>query len=425
MAVDFKKHKKFFFIPGILMFLFIQIIFPMPGPMLYIYFFVVAFFILSHLGVGWSLKPACLLFLGATIISILGNDIPAFFKPWERFFLFFLMFIGCSPMVNGPEVNRVRRQIFMGSLWALVAITAWIFIGYFTGQGLYIWGFVNGYMGVTGHPNFLSFFVMMSMVWVAQLFFRCTTQKERIICAGFWVACLITILLSASRSATACGLIGTIMVIYLRLQKNAGGIMTVAVVFVIAVIVAWPVLAPYTEAMSKKTSDNADAAIAASRGYIWELRQMEIEESPVIGIGAYACDTKLPSANVFYNEKTGAIELGSSYLGMMSQIGYLGFICFLLVTVPLVLKVRRYAMKERTPYAQLIFSMIVPAAINMAFEGYAMTAGAVQCVFVWLLFGAADQVDTVADYPITWEKWDPPTPEQYVQWRDQQTDKKL
>ncbi len=414
-----KAHRTYFLVACILMASFIQIIYPMPGPMLYIYDFACVFFILSKAGEGMEIRFQYILFLLATTISIAGNTIPAVFKPWERFALFFLVVIACSPLISGPGVTRARRQIFMGSLWALVIIVAWSFVGYFTGQGRYISGLVNGYMGVAAHPNFLSFFIMISMVWAAQLFFRAENMKERVICGGFWVACVITILLSASRSATACGLIGTMLVVYFRLQKNAGGMMTTVMAVVAAAIAAWPVLAPYTEAMSKKTNDNAASAVAATRGYIWMLRNMEIDESPVIGIGAYACDVNLPGADIFYDKKTGAIELGSSYLGMMSQIGYLGFICFLLCAVPLLIKSWRYATKERTPYAQLIFSMLVPVAINMAFEGYAMTAGAVQCIFVWLLFGAADQCDKVADYPITWEKWDPPTPEQYVKWRNQ------
>ena len=411
------KHRNIFIISALLMFLFIQIIYPMPGPMLYIYFFTAAFFVMSKMGEGWTLRPAMLLFHAATVISIIGNTIDPIFKPWQRFFLFFLMTIACSPMISGEGVNRIRRQLFMAALWALGGIAAWSFVGYFTGQGQYIWGFVNGYMGVTGHPNFLSFFTMISMVWSAQLFFRCTVMKERIICGGFWVCCLITILLSASRSATACALIGTLLVVYMRLRKNTSAMSITVMVIVVAAITAWPVLAPYTEAMSKKSNDSTDEAIAASRGYIWELRKMEIEESPIIGIGAYSCDTKLPFADTFYDKETGGIELGSSYLGMVSQIGWLGLITFLLAVVPIILKT--------VNYAQLIFAMIVPVAINMAFEGYVMTAGAVQCVIVWLLFGAADQVDTVADYPITWEEWDPPTPEQYVAWRDSQADIKV
>ena len=139
-----KAHRNYFLVACVLMFLFIQIIYPMPGPMLYIYDFACVFFILSKAGEGMSIKFQYILFLLATTISIVGNTIPIIFKPWERFTLLILVVIACSPMISGPGVNRARRQIFMGSLWALVLIVAWSFIGYFTGQGQYITGFVNG-----------------------------------------------------------------------------------------------------------------------------------------------------------------------------------------------------------------------------------------------------------------------------------------
>jgi len=51
-------------------------------------------------------------------------------------------------------------------------------------------------------------------------------------------------------------------------------------------------------------------------------------------------------------------------------------------------------------------------------EGYAITAGAVQCVILWFVLGMAFQCDKVADYPVFWEKEDPITPEEYVAWRE-------
>ena len=362
----------------------------------------------------------CILFIGAAILSIVSNDIPYFFKPWQRFALFGLLMVSCSPLINGPRINKVRRQMFMGGLWAMGGIAIWSFFGRFTGQGQYLTGIVNGYMGVTGHPNFLGFFVMMTMVWMAALFFRCTKPQEQAIVSGAWVACLIVLLMSASRTSTACGLIGTVAAVYLRLQNRASSLISVYAVLVALAIMAWPVLAPYTGAMMKKNMnfDDTDSMIAASRGGIWDLRQAEIAESPWVGVGAYSCDIHLPYADVYYNQGTGTIELGSSYLGMMSQCGWIGFIAFMLIIVTVGWKAWKYATRERTPYAQLLVSLCAALAAHMVFEGYAMTAGAIQCVILWMVIGAADQCDTVADYPVAWEKEDPITPEEYVAWRD-------
>ncbi len=405
---------------------FMQIIIGIPVPLHYVFIILSMVLVFMARGVEMNVNKACVAFLVAGAISIMGNDIPTFFKPWQRFALFAMMVVGCSPMLRGPEIDKVKRHLYMGGLWAVGIITMLSFIGYFAGFGQRMWGFVNSYMGVTGHANFLGFYTMVSMVWIASLFFRCTEMKERYIMIGLWVACVITLLLCASRSALACGLVGTIAAVYLRFQQNATALMNSILVGVVIVIMSLPYLLPYAEVMMKKNMDfdNMDSVVADTRGSIWELRQSELAQSPVIGIGAYSCDTSLPNADIFYDATNGSIELGSSYLGLLAQCGWLGFICFLLVAVPIVRKCIRYAFRERTPYAQLWLPILACCLMHMFFEGYLMTAGAVQCIIVWMALGAADMCDTVADYPVAWEseEEDPITPEEYVVWRDENTE---
>lgn len=417
-----KQNRTAFAAAALLLAAFMQILYPVPVPTNYLFFGYAALVVLLSVGGGeLQVNKGMALMLAAVTISIIGNNIPAFFKSWPRFALFLMLAIGCSPLLSSPAADRLKRQMNMGGLWACFLISVWSFIGYFTGQGQYLTGFVNGYMGVTGHPNFLGYFVMVTMVGLASLFFRCTEKREQLIIGGLWASCIITLLISASRSATGLGLAGSIVAGYLRLQKDAAKRFRLVMILACAVVMALPYLIPYADTMMKKEmnfDDGGEAAIAATRGFIWDLRFQEIAKSPVIGIGAYSCDTTLDSADVFYNDETGAIELGSSYLGLMSQCGWLAFICFLLMLVPIVSKTIRYCFKERTPYAQFFFPMLLVSLIHMFFEGYLMTAGAVQCVVVWMLISACDQCDRVADYPIVWEQQDPITPEEYEYWRE-------
>ena len=405
---------------------FMQIIIGIPVPLHYVFIILSMVLVFMARGVEMNINKAVVLFLAAGAISIMGNDIPGFFKPWQRFALFAMMVVGCSPFLRGREIDKVKRHLYMGGLWAVGVIAVLSFGGYFLGFGRRLEGIVNSYMGVTGHPNFLGFFTMVAMVWVASLFFRCTSMKERYIVIGGWVACVITLLLCSSRSALACGLVGTMLAVYLRFQKNATAMVNSILVGVAVVILSLPYLMPYAEVMMKKNMnfDNMDSVVADTRGSIWALRYQELAESPVIGIGAYSCDTTLPNADIFYDENTGTIELGSSYLGLLAQCGWLGFISFLLIAIPIVRKCIRYAFSERTPYAQLWLPILFVCAANMFFEGYLMTAGAVQCIIVWMALGAADQCDRVADYPVAWEdeNEDPITPEEYVRWRDAYTE---
>ena len=415
------KPRTIFLAAALMLAMFMQIIYGIPLPMNYVFLIVAAVFVFMNFGGGFKTNIGCVLLLLAAMISIMGNNIPEFFKPWPRFALFALVMVSCSPMLNGPKINMVRRNLTIGGLWACALITIWSFAGYFTGQGLYLSGFVNGYMGVTGHPNFLGFYAMVTMVALASLFFRCTNMKERIIIGGCWVSCIIVLLVCASRSATGLGLVGSIVAAYLRLQKDKAKQVRLYMIGVCAAIMCWPVLMPYAETMMKKEmnfDDGGESAIAATRGAIWDLRYQELASSPVIGIGAYSCDISLPNADIFYDATNGSIELGSSYLGLLAQCGWLGFLSFLFIMIPITWKTFKYATQQRTPYAQFFFPILLVCVLHMFFEGYLMTAGAVQCVIVWMVIGACDQCDTVADYPVAWEKEDPITPEQYVYWRE-------
>jgi len=373
-----------------------------------------------------KVNKACAFFLGAIVLSILTNQIPVFFKPWQRFMQFLFLAIAASPLFESIEINRMRRHMTIGILWSCSVVAVGSFAAYITGTGAYLSGIIQGYMGITPHPNFLGMYVMVAMVWFASLFFRSTEQWERIVWSGCWVSCLIVILLTASRSSTACGLLGTLVVVYLRFRKSTGKLFTAFSVLVLIFIMSLPYLLPYMETMMQKgvgaSSEETDALVAATRGSIWELRFQELAESPIVGVGAFSCDINLPDAEVFYSESSGSIEQGSSYLGLLAQTGWFGFICYLMISVPIFWTAFKKATQENTPYAQLMVALMVPIFIHMVVEGYAITAGAIQCVILWLVLGAASQCEKVADYPVLWENEEetPITPEEYVEWREEQ-----
>lgn len=410
---------------------FMQVMWPVPSPVPTNQLFMMlgmALVLSKCSGDEFKVNWACACFLGAIVLSIVSNQIPVFFKPWQRFMQFLFLFIAVSPLFVGGEIDRMRRHMMMGILWACGIVGVASFVAYLTGTGAYLSGIIQGYMGVTPHPNFLGMYVMVAMVWFASLYFRSTENWERITWASSWLACLIVILLTASRGSTACGLLGTLIVVYLRFRNSTGKLFTAFSVLVLVFIISLPYLLPYMETMMQKgvsaDSEETDELVAATRGAIWDLRFQELDESPVVGVGAYSCDINLPNAKVFYTESTGSIEQGSSYLGMLAQLGWLGFICYLAIAVPIFIKAFKKAYFENTPYAQLMVALMVPIFIHMVVEGYAITAGAIQCVILWLVLGAASQCDKVADYPVFWENEEEPpiTPEEYVEWKDEQVE---
>ena len=417
------SNRNIFIATVILLVAFMQVLYPVPSPVPTNQLFLLlaaGVIMMRATGDGVKVNYIAGAFVAAIVVSILANVIPPFFKPWSRFVQFALLYIAASPTFSGPSANRVRRQMTMGVIWASATIALLSFAGYVLGFGRYMSGIVQSYMGVTNHANFLGMYTMVALVWFAALFFRCTNMREYVIVGACWTACLIVLLLSASRGSTAAGLLGSLIVVYMRLKNSASHILTAVVVGAGLLVFASPYLATYMETMTQKgiDSENMDKAFEATRGYIWELRKMEINESPWVGVGAYSCDIYLPGADMFYDETTGNIEQGSSYLGMLAQLGWVGFIGYLLIVLPLLWKLFRYASREQTPFAQLMLGLLVAISAHMSFEAYAITAGAVQCVILWFIIGAGYQCDTVADYPIFWENDEPPTPEEYVAFKN-------
>lgn len=420
----YSSPRTVFFFSALALFLFMQTKVGMPLPMHYVFIILSMMISLFSKTTEIKFNWSCVIMLCAMVISIVSNDIPVFFKPWQRFSLFSMLMIGCSPLIQDEGVNRTRRGLCIGSLWALGLIAIVSCIGYFVGYGDYMTGIVNSYKGITSHANFLGFFTMVASVWFSSLFFRSTEIIERVFFALCWGSCLLVLLLASSRSALAGALAGTVLVVYLRFQESVTKLMTSVFIGFVLVLVSLPHIMVYTEAMMKKNMDfeDTEGMVEATRGGIWELRFAEIEKSPWVGVGAYSCDTTLPFSDIYFTKETGTIELGSSYLGMLSQCGLIGFIAFLLVVLPIILKTYRYATREKTPYAQLYLSLIFVVASNMIFEAYLITAGAVQCIVLWLVLSASDQCDVVADYPVFWEKEEPLSPEDYVAWKESQED---
>lgn len=406
---------------------FMQVVYPIPSPIPTNQLFMMlgAMLVLMYVGSdGFNVKMPCALFLGAIVVSILGNNIPVFFKPWSRLMQFAFLFVAASPLLGGEQIDRARRQMTMGVLWACSFVSVGSFLAYITGTGAYLTGIIQGYMGITPHPNFLGMYVMVAMVWFATLFMRSTEMRERIVWSGCWIASLIVVLLAASRASLGCALLGTVGVIYMRFRRNAGKMFNAIAISAMLTFMALPYLLPYMNTLLQKgistEEAEADELVAATRGSIWDLRIQELNESPWIGVGAYSCDIYLPNADFFYSEDAGSIELGSSYLGMLSQLGWLGFLAYLMIFVPIYYKCYKVGVHENTPFAQLMVVLLTVIGVHMIVEGYAITAGAVQCVILWFVIGTADQSDKVADYPVFWEDDDPITPYEYAQWKEQQ-----
>ena len=118
------------------------------------------------------------------------------------------------------------------------------------------------------------------------------------------------------------------------------------------------------------TADSNQISITSSRDQLWSNRITEISEAPLFGVGFGQVDTK----NINDFNESGNIELGSSWLGVVSMTGILsssvlGLILFNALT-------RRLKSRQ---YPLLLFFVI-----HMIFEGYIISLGNSLALLFWM-----------------------------------------
>lgn len=339
-----------------------------------------------------KVNVATILFAACCLLSIMVNVIPAFFSPWARFGQFFLLLLAVSPMVGSYRIDSLRMLTMEMVTLALGIISLGSFLYYLSGQGITM----VGYFGLALHPNFLGFFAMITNITLLALLFMYENRKKKIIVGCMLVASILITMLSAARICLAGSAVGMLMLTYFWFKDRLGKLLKIAVLAFGIGFGAYPVYQPLVEpylagVMTKQASSEEAESSTSSRDGLWATRLEEIHRYPVTGVGCFAVDTSIESDDTYYNPfntNTGAIELGSTYLGVMSQTGMLGFFFFAIILLTAAFKCWR-AMRQTDSIIPIwLFALFGAVAIHMIVEGYGMTAGSMQCLFLWLLLGS-------------------------------------
>ena len=197
--------------------------------------------------------------------------------------------------------------------------------------------------------------------------------------------CFSTILLSASRGATAAGLLAILIVLYryskLRKKRFAKYI---GIVSVIALFL-FPVIQFMAGGLIQKQDANMDRGSSfSSRDGKYIARIGEIQDHFLTGIGFATVDPNLDVVN----EENGGVEPSTSWLAVFSMTGVFGFAIF----VYLYIKSLIIALKIVTDsfYSVLLSGILAFFGVHMLVEGYVLAAGNILCGFYWLTLGVID-----------------------------------
>ena len=321
----------------------------------------------------------------AAVISIIFNDVPSIFMPYERLIAFFVLLCLLSPLITSNSLKVFRRTTFFWMNIAIIVVVTLSFFGWLTGFYTGVQG-RRDFTGLFSHSMILGPMAAISLLNGLYLFYKEKNFVLKLVYGALIIISFLTIILAGSRIAALGSLAGILFFLYKYHQEKLTKFLRVVLVLGSILIFTYPFWEEYTEFMMAKTYyAQTTAELFSSRTDLWYVRILEFTSSPVTGIGYASVDESLDRK---FGKKNYHIEPGSSYLSILSTIGLIGFIPFFLLVYFNFLFI--YKSNSERLYLAYIGSIFVFFIIHMTAEGYIFSAGSGLFFYFWLLIGLID-----------------------------------
>lgn len=358
---------------------------PMPNTSTIYYLSLVMTFLYS-LTKSKGVNGLCIWFAVAGALSILLNDTPSIFTAPTRFAFFMLVFIIASPLIENNYSRTMRFQLLlnMSKMCALVGVVS--FFCYYLGIN-YMRSYFHDssdfiskaglFGGITKHSMLLG---PMSGIGAVYCGYKALVHKGK----WYWIPmamCMACTMFAASRAAFLASIAGIIASIYSFATSKTQFLKFIAKISFVALI-SFPLWNGAMSGIEKKNQANINAGgVTNSRDSKWNNRIEEFQDSPLYGIGFGTVDLKHTSD---YSD-SGGVESGTSWLTILSTMGLLGFIPFVL----LMCKAYCNTFLHRTHESALLSGLLIFLMFHMIAEGYIIYAGNAFCIIAWLIIGAS------------------------------------
>lgn len=320
-------------------------------------------------------------FIFISFLSIVLNDIPDFFKPYQRFGIFIIVVGLIGPFIYNSALHRFR--LVLGNMLnnAILFMVILSFIGIVAGLPIMVGR--GGFAGLFNHSMMLGPMAAIAILVAlheAHLAFNKRKYWFFMILAAM---AFITCVAAGSRSALLAGLAGSIFFYYKLNQGKITRFVRIIFVIISLGILSFPVWEPFTERMVEKiaySEDQGDALV--TRAGLWEMRLNEFKSSPFVGVGFAAVDT---GKSTKFSQEDGRVEPGSSWLALLSMTGLLGFI-------PILILIGRYISylfkDDKNPiFSAFLGGLLLLFIVHMMAEGYVLSAGSGLFFYFWLTMG--------------------------------------
>ena len=324
------------------------------------------------------------------MLSIILNDIPVAYLPWFRFALFVIVTVIASPFIQSAFYDKFRINLFKYIHNLLILI-----IGFSTPAVIMNERSPSGmFTGFTNHSMLLAPISAVSLITL--IYYLYLNKFNRILILILIAFSFVALLLAASRISLAGFVLAMVFFFYRKNRHNIREFAKTGISILAIFILTYPLWNGYMEGIEKKNeaainAETGETNLASSREIMWTQRIKEFKSSPVVGIGfcyaPYAIGTDELSGKVQYVETdTGNIEPGSSWLGVLSMTGLLGFLGIISIWISSFRMCFQMEKKDNL-YAIYLSSMMVFWCVHMIAEGEIFSAGGFLCFMVWLGVG--------------------------------------
>lgn len=346
---------------------------------------------------GMSPNIYMLLFYGAAVLSIIVGNPPVVFKSWGRLGLFAMVTGAAFCLFQSPKGNLTHFKILKVTLWLFVLVGVISFFCYFLGIN-YMRSYASeeasfntagAFGGITQQSMVLGPISAAGAVFLcSRIIFGKYRGRQKFISLMAMLFCFLSVLLSASRSATLTCIAGFLIVLYLRYRRNLGKFYQYVFLAVIGIACAAPLMGGFTRGLEQKQQINEEkGGTFASREDKWTNRINEFESSPIFGIGFASIDLNTAEGHAESTRKTGVIEPGASWLAILSMTGIVGAIPIGLLIISTLRGLNNKNRRQPSFTASTLYALLIVSILHQFAEGFAISAGSYLCFEFWLLLG--------------------------------------
>lgn len=331
-------------------------------------------------------------YLMVCLISIMLNDIPPYFRIYQRYIIFILLLMSFSNLVYSRKIVLMRLHLFhiFSFLSVLLVTINYVFFSLglisneasalYEERGLFTGSTANNEMGILG-----AIAIMFIVAYFGK-FYKVMSFISKLVLVFCLISAISMMAMASSRMGLICTLISVIFVLYKLNHKSLKKLLFATVLFIIGIFAVSTFLGDKFKLMLEKNGNQIETIDINSREDMWLSRVKEFKESPLFGIGFGYMKYGWGNADA---EKTGGrIESGSGWMSVISQTGILGAICMFFMIIPNILFILK---NKSTSYCSAWYSgMCVMFLLQPITEAYITTVGAVLCCLFWLNYGVID-----------------------------------